>query len=525
MKINFCFMCGKGKPWIKIKNGYFSASAFINDDYLTVSDFTNKLEQMSSMDEAKEVVSKLNGSFAFAITIGDTIVLSVDRERTIPLFYEINSDVVNIYNHLSFDNLKEHGIDEEALKELDNSLFVSGNKTFINNIYGVIAGEILRIDKNGDSLAQPYCEFNYDKTLFGSLDEIYEVIDNHFIRVVKRLIRYLNGRCAVVPLSGGHDSRLIVYYLKLLGYENIFTYTYGLKNNFEAETSEKVAKYLNLKWVFIEYEPPKLQRLFNDDFSNLLDYYSNGVSSVCIQDWYAVDLLHDKKLIPPDSVFVPGHSFDCIAGSFILPRYVMNDMVSSDDLVNDIIWKHYSEGKRSLSNKEYLKYSNMIRTLLPQDLSQKMSADEAFRLYQIFNIRERQAKYICASVKLYEYYGYDWYLPLWDKELVDLWESISLNNKYERKLFFDFTQYKYPELMSVAPVQNPKNKEINHAKTSLLYRTFRKIKQLINYTEFHYCLSYFSRIDVYRVFFATRFLNIGIMINQKMKKIIRRQLK
>lgn len=525
MRINYCFSFDRGKPWVELNNGYFSGNAFIGNDFLTDSAIREKFEHLNTVEKIKEFVSKLNGSFAITVVLDGAVVLIVDRERTIPLYYEIKDDVVTVYNHISLDTIKSHGLNHAAFKELDDSLFVSGRKNLAQNIHGVMAGELLEFTRGGEMISHSYYVLGSKTIKYKSTEEIYKTIDEQFIQTTRRLIRYLNGRCAVIPLSGGHDSRLLLYYLKLLGYENVFTYTYGPKNNFEAETSHRVAEFLNVEWLFVEYKPKELRSLLNRGFYELMDYYSNGTSSVCIQDWYAVNFLYTNHCIPKDSVFVPGHSFDCVAGSFILPKYVKQNVIRRDELVKDIIWKHYSEGKRNLSKQEYQYYSELICSSLPKDMPEQISSEEAFKLYQYYNIRERQAKYICTSVKTYEYYGYDWYLPLWDTEIVDLWESLPIKEKYNRKLFFDFTEYKYPALMKYAPIKNKKIKASKQLKTNLVYRMYRKIKQLINYREFHYCLAYFSRMEVYKVFFSTHFLNIGVVVNYKMKNLIRRKIR
>lgn len=525
MEIKFSLYHEKGKPWIKTENGYFSGNVFFGDKCLTETEIKCRLDGLKTIEEARKFAAELNGSFAWAITIDDAILLVVDRQRTIPLFFEINNNAVTIYNHISMDDITTHGINEAALRELDSALFVSGDQTMAQNVFSVMAGEAVVIRGNSEVSRQYYHDFIFEKVTYNGRNELLEQIDRTFIEVTKRLIQFLNGRCAVIPLSGGHDSRLLVYYLKQCGYNNILTYTYGPKDNFEATTSKKVADYLGLNWVFVEYHPRQLQKLFKAEFEKLTDYYSNGVSSVCIQDWYAVNYLQQNGYIPNDSVFVPGHSFDAIAGSFILPRYVEQPTVCIQDLVKDIIWKHYSEGKYTLSHDEYAYFSDLIHSSLLKNSPESLPAEEAFRLYQIYNIRERQAKYICTQVKIYEYYGYDWYLPLWDKELIAFWEGIGLKEKFERKLFFDFTDYKYHGLMESAPVLNPKSKMQKKKKHGFLYRAFQKIKQLIYYVDFHYCLAYFSRLDLYKMFAAKRFLNIGIFVNYKIKNIIRSRVK
>ena len=67
---------------------------------------------------------------------------------------------------------------------------------------------------------------------------------NVFDIISDRLIRSLQGKTAIIPLSGGYDSRLIAVMLKNKGLKDVICFTYGRKGNPEVEISEKVAKLL-----------------------------------------------------------------------------------------------------------------------------------------------------------------------------------------------------------------------------------------------------------------------------------------
>ena len=36
------------------------------------------------------------------------------------------------------------------------------------------------------------------------------------------------------------------------------------------------------------------------------------------------------------------------------------------------------------------------------------------------------------SVRVYEFFGYDWWLPLWDGEFVEFWQNVPLSLRYKR---------------------------------------------------------------------------------------------
>jgi asparagine synthase (glutamine-hydrolysing) len=50
-----------------------------------------------------------------------------------------------------------------------------------------------------------------------------------------------------------------------------------------------------------------------------------------------------------------------------------------------------------------------------------------------FGNLQRQPKFIVNAVRTYEYFGYEWRLPLWDKDLVSFWLSIPLSVRNGKK--------------------------------------------------------------------------------------------
>jgi hypothetical protein len=44
---------------------------------------------------------------------------------------------------------------------------------------------------------------------------------------------------------------------------------------------------------------------------------------------------------------------------------------------------------------------------------------ESYQLYEIFDWRERQSKFIVSAIRPYRFFGYQWLMPLWDKRFID----------------------------------------------------------------------------------------------------------
>ncbi|MDI2587661.1 asparagine synthase-related protein [Psychrobacillus sp. NEAU-3TGS] len=136
--------------------------------------------------------------------------------------------------------------------------YVTGKNTLYTNVKQIQAGEYLVFDKKNKELrTSHYFKFHHGEYSKKNQDELVEELDQVHVRVFQRLIDSLEGRPAILPLSGGYDSRLIAVMLKRLGYENVICFTYGLCSNWEVKISKMVAEQLGFKWIFVPYEKKK----------------------------------------------------------------------------------------------------------------------------------------------------------------------------------------------------------------------------------------------------------------------------
>ena len=44
-------------------------------------------------------------------------------------------------------------------------------------------------------------------------------------------------------------------------------------------------------------------------------------------------------------------------------------------------------------------------------------------------MEHKVSKFVVNAVRTYEHFGYDWYLPLWDVNLIDYWYSVKLSKR------------------------------------------------------------------------------------------------
>jgi hypothetical protein len=67
-------------------------------------------------------------------------------------------------------------------------------------------------------------------------------------------------------------------------------------------------------------------------------------------------------------------------------------------------------------------------------------AARAADLFEQWDLQERQAKFICNSVRVYEHFGYEYRLPLFDHELMAFWSRVPLTLRKNRRLYMRFAR-------------------------------------------------------------------------------------
>ena len=392
------------------------------------------------------ILTRVNGCFDVIIETEQTLFCAVDRLRSFPLFYTIKNKTLylsdDIYWIKNETNYKE--INELNKEEFRLTGYVTGDETLVNNIYQLQAGEYLVWDKKKKELKTDfYFEYKYKEFFKEDEEQLLEKLEKVHIDVFQRLIESLNGRQAVIPLSGGYDSRLIAVMLKKLGYENILCFTYGRKGNKESELSRKVAKSLGLPWEFVPYTPDTWKDWHKKKSSKeYIKYASNLVSSACLQDYPAIKYLKENNLIKKDAVIIPGHTYDFLQGGHIPVGLPERKKLTPQDLYKELIKKHYQLWRNNI-NKTASTFNKKFNQEFP-DLPLSFNLIELAEYFEGWELKERQGKFIVNSLRAYEFFGYEWRIPLWDNELIRFWSKIPLELKLGRKFYFNYVKNKYP---------------------------------------------------------------------------------
>jgi asparagine synthase (glutamine-hydrolysing) len=426
-------------------------------------------------DALRDLLLDFNGSFVLVIETRDILLCVVDRIRSIPLFYAktdtrfILSDDAN-----SISDLIKPLFNENNGAEFLVTGYVTGRETLFNGIFQIQAGEYLSFTKKDSHFTtSEYHRFWHEDFFPDSEEELLKRLDEVFVHVFQRLIASTKGKGLqiVVPLSGGLDSRIIVAMLKRLGVDDVICFSYGQKENHEVEISKKVAEALGYQWYFVEYTNDKWYQCYHsDEMSAYNRYAGNLVSLPHIQDFLALQELHKEGMIPKKSVFIPGHCGNLIAGD-CLPGNFLERSPDNVQFITGVLQEHYLLWPWNESeNRE-------LETIFREKIQQSVGdidihdAESMANALEYFNCNERQAKFIVNSVRVYEFFGYSWRIPLWDAE--DFFLKVPL--KYRMRYGDNYLYIKYAK--KVLFIDNRKKLWNIDCTTKLQYnpkKTFKK---------------------------------------------------
>ncbi len=387
-------------------------------------------------------VRQLNGCFAVVTRRNDCLSAAVDRLRSIPLFYGREGDTFTLSDSAYRIRLDPagHGLDPLAESEFCLTGYVTGDQTLRSEVRQIEAGALIRA-AGPDVEVRRYYDFRHRDFLAASQSELIAKLEQVHASVFARLLDSIGDRPIAVPLSGGFDSRLIGLSLRDLGARNVVCYTYGVSGNWEARISQELARYLGFRWEFVEYSAARWRAwAATEAFARYFHDAGNLVSVPHIQDWPAVrELLADGR-IAPDSVFVPGHSGDFVAGSHIPKTYAGRDSIARRELLDSLLAAHYSLWDWPAGEEAELRarFDSRIESITGP--LRDGTAEEAADAFERWDLRERQAKFICNSVRVYESFGCEWRLPLFDHELMDFWSRVPVHLRIGRRLYFEFAR-------------------------------------------------------------------------------------
>lgn len=391
----------------------------------------------------EQLIKKIDGHFALVIVRNDITIISVDKIRTTPLFFTLIEDTFFIDwdpKRLISKNKFVNDINEVAALEISMSGYTIGNKTIFNNLNSLRAGEFAVFSENSFKVNQ-YFKYYSDEN--DEKSDHLNMLTGLTVKIFKKMLSDIGNRQIVIPLSAGNDSRLVASLIKELGHDNVICYSYGLSGNFEAETAKLIAEKLNYRWVFIPLVHQKEKQFYKSkEFKDYLKFSETYSSVPYIQSLSTVKYLKELNIIEDDAIFINGNSGDFISGLHLNYLFknendAQDEITRKEVILNSIFEKHFSLWGE-LSSKLN---TNLIKKSLWSEIEFQCGSLNAkkndYSFYEYSEFIDRQSKYVIAGQRAYEFYGYEWRLPLWDNEYLDYWLKVPINHKKNQSLYID----------------------------------------------------------------------------------------
>ena len=425
--------------WDKISSTYTIGSAFLGEQLLRDDNLSRAFMHEQEFDGFTSLLKRLNGFFAVVHECANALYLAADHVRSFPLFYGMSKNAFFVSDDPFWIMRKTNRNDISELSTIEFLLtgFITGDESLCTRVKQVQPGEILhvsRVRKRFHVTKVRYYKFLCGNVLRESSDKLVKRLDTAAVASIRRLITLAHGRTLVIPLGGGIDCRLIVLMLKRLGYDKVIALGYGRLGKSESEIAKNVASALGIGWVFVPYTNEAWERWSRtDEWSNYCRTASGLASIPHVQDWPAIWELRRQQMIPSDSILVPGH----LPVVWSPPvEWLKRRIVHKTELLDLIIERFYNLHNWSRSDEMLRsRLRNRIADLLKTSNTYKKKS--AFATYVRWWWQEPEAKFVINSVRVYDFWDYEWWLPLWDKELARFWSRVpvvySANREIEKE--------------------------------------------------------------------------------------------
>ncbi len=398
-------------------HGHVTFKGYIYDKHgcflpanMAVSFFSN----ITSKKKLLYLLQAIDGAFTLIIKIDGGMLIATDPMGMFPLLYTKVSGKWHIADNI--EHLLRHKencrLNASALPEFHASGFILDKETLIEGIFRTRPGEVLWLKDPDEVSTKIYHFFLPDFFTTDPAAQLRQKLNQVLDHMTDRLVSSLDGKTAVIPLSGGFDSRLIACMLKKAHYHNTICLTYGRPNQ-ESRLSEKVARALGFRWIFVDYREIDPTTFLNDSVFKMYSDYAGMASSMpYLQEYFAIKYITDNQLIPPDSIFLPGHTGDFIAGSYTEKTIRTKITCLADP---EILVDKYFRFIHLTDDQKRIIGSRLRRWFKAYEPPSAATSDKYDIFIEDWDLKEKISKFVFNSTKVFPYFGYQYRLPLWDR--------------------------------------------------------------------------------------------------------------
>lgn len=329
-----------------------------------------------------------------------------------------------------------HAIDPIAAEDLALAGYATGSWTLLAGLSQLVAGEVAVWPAGGPPARARHHEYKPPESE-GAAPIAARDLGVALDAAVDRLLVRAAGRPIGVPLSGGLDSRFVLAKLVERGHKLLFSFSYGPKKNSDAEIARLVAERLGVEWRFVATSGSQIRSFFESSARREYWRFADGLAALpSMQDVNPIGVLRATGGMPADAIVVNGNSGDFISGAHIPSKLVNAGIVQPTELLDALIDKHFSLWRSLLSAERRRAIRKRIAEATGLDpVGPVMAPTAAASVYERYEYAERQSKFVVNGQRSYEWHGLEWHLPLWDRDVVDLFARAPLADRAHQSLY------------------------------------------------------------------------------------------
>ncbi len=417
--------------WIKLDNVYIVGELLAE----SLESFAALLNKEKDISKIVCLLKEIEGFYSCIIQRDQDVLAFVDHVRSYPIFWKSIGDTIVITDNLVGKIQNE--VNQISKTFFQGAMYTPYDKTLLEKNNQIPAGHYLSVVKDKVSIHRYWCMFENDK-LISNEDEAVEYLWNTYNDVFDNLAKKNGASGFVVPLSGGHDSRLILFLMhKRIGNGGqLKCYNYGLRDEKDYVLAKKVADSFgdDTEFYHVDYTSKDSVKRFRSLLDRYIDFSFNYTSVPCVSELCAVSNLVEKGMVTKNDIIVPGYG-GVVSGLYYKEKFLTQESYTKEDIIKIIV----NLFVKSCSKEDFrVVCSEIQRWLSDQGISNgnAVSMVCALHLIQMYAFEEEQAKFIQNATETYDFFDIRWFTPFMTKKILKAWSIINpqlMKNDYVLK--------------------------------------------------------------------------------------------
>lgn len=367
-----------------------------------------------------ELLSEINGSFQLILYKDNTLCFSTDHFGGQALFYKLVQGKLELFDD-PMTYTCSGKLNDAALCSLLAAGYTIGEQTIFNDVLECVPGTLYSFDCQTGKL-ESRLWYHY----YSSDSEDFDPAQLETI--VQSLFPEPEQGQYTLSLSGGIDSRFLLGLL-LQKDKPFQTYSFGSEFNPDRQIAAKLAATYEFNHTSHDFNETICKEYFNaDDIGFSL---KNCTLARSLPN--ETDLISSRLLNPESDIIVKGFCGDGLAGSLLNGKVLK---LNTLDNVTDYLFYKYFD-LTALSGKSFrnLLWKDLkadLESLLAKNQNSSVSAAEEWHLLH------KQRKYVVNTLAFYKAAGYRFYLPFYDRRLMDFFARLKFSEKLHQKAYYSY---------------------------------------------------------------------------------------